>query len=139
MDRLKNYKNIPDEHHIARYCRPKHVEDDQILPEVFELRQDEEYLSCNWMEYFKEEEVLQQIKCVRNAMKNIFKLSSNGKLVRFNVGKTKSSIDSLQIKGIPETQNPSHAGIYSTEKDKNQDMALGLANIIQPENIFSAL
>lgn len=42
---------IPDQHHTARYCRPKQVPYGQIQATAFMLRKDEGSLSVNWLEF----------------------------------------------------------------------------------------
>lgn len=50
-------KNLPDEDHVIRYVpwgRLRKAEDDNVLgflPQAFELRPEEDYLSVNWIEY----------------------------------------------------------------------------------------
>lgn len=138
---LSNHKDLPEQHHVARYCRPKHVQDGIITAVAFELRDNEEYLSTNWMEYFEgRESIRQQLECVREAMQNNYTLSPNGKFARLNVGAIKNSMYHLQIKHIPEPTNPSHAGIYyDTDKDENRKITLELADLVQAENTFPAL
>lgn len=136
---VNGHDNIPDEHHVARYCRPKCVQDDQILPDAFKLRPTDTYVSSNWMEYFKEKEISKRIDGVRKALQDGgFTLRPNGRFARLNVGNAKSSINNLRIKHVPECHHPSHAGIY-TNRDTNGSVALKLANIIQPEDVFPAL
>jgi hypothetical protein len=50
-------KNLPDEDHVIRYVpwgRLRKDEDDNVLgflPQAFQLRPEEDYLSVNWVEY----------------------------------------------------------------------------------------
>lgn len=44
-----------DDHHVVRYC-PLRVLDNDGRPTLvaFDLRDDESYLSVNWLEYFRD-------------------------------------------------------------------------------------
>jgi hypothetical protein len=44
---------IPDTDHVARYCKASTVEDGEISAAAFMLREDERYLSVNWLEELK--------------------------------------------------------------------------------------
>jgi hypothetical protein len=46
---------IPDENHVARYCKPMYVSvsDGEIQAAAFMVRPDEDSLSVNWLEFFK--------------------------------------------------------------------------------------
>jgi len=44
-------EKIPDQNHIARFCRPWQVHEEQIQATAFMLREGEEYLSVNWLEF----------------------------------------------------------------------------------------
>jgi hypothetical protein len=51
-------KNLPDEDHVVRYVpwgRLRRDEDENVLgflPQAFQLRQEEDYLSVNWLQYY---------------------------------------------------------------------------------------
>src|SRR5271169_6779329 len=51
-------KNLPDEDHVIRYVpwtRLLKDEDENVigfLPQAFQLRADEDYLSVNWLQYY---------------------------------------------------------------------------------------
>jgi len=50
---MSNLK-IEDEHHVCRYCKPSSMGEDGLpLTSAFTLRTNEEYLSVNWLEYYK--------------------------------------------------------------------------------------
>ena len=44
-------ERIPDQNHIARFCRPMQAPEGQIQATAFMLRKGEESLSVNWLEF----------------------------------------------------------------------------------------
>lgn len=44
-------ETVPDQNHIARFCRPMQAPEGQIQATAFMLREDEESLSVNWLEF----------------------------------------------------------------------------------------
>ena len=53
-------EKIPDENHIARFCRPMQVHEEQIQATAFMLREGEPYLSVNWLEFLQRPSNLRQ-------------------------------------------------------------------------------
>lgn len=67
---------MPPEHTVARYvpwARLRRDGDDNVvgvLPQAFSLRDDEEYLSATWLEYFsgtRDQQLLAMVSCIRNS------------------------------------------------------------------------
>ena len=112
---------IPEDDHVLRYCTPSKIENGFPLPIAFKLKKnDETYLSVNWVEYYKCENLLSNIQKIREEFNKNHSLSKNGKFVLFQVSKTKESIkettdQSLCFKKIPYPDSPSHSGIYGYE------------------------
>jgi hypothetical protein len=56
---LAEVKTLPDKHHVMRYVPYARCEKDEqdniigFLPQAFELREGEDYLSAAWVEYFE--------------------------------------------------------------------------------------
>lgn len=50
---LVRLPSIPRHQHIVRVCKPKYVEDGEIIPQAFEPKVGEFYLSVHWLEYFQ--------------------------------------------------------------------------------------
>lgn len=111
---------IDEDHHVSRYCKPSAIGDDGLpLASAFELRDGEDYLSVNWLEFFKTSDLSQAIEFVRQAFrKKKFGVSSNGKFVSLQVGKVKEVIVRnsdlpAEITHLPDEENdPSHSGIF---------------------------
>ncbi len=56
---------IDENHHVSRYCKPRFIDDGLPIAEAFALRDKEEYLSVNWLEYFDTLNLTQAVDCVR--------------------------------------------------------------------------
>jgi len=103
---------------------------------AFLLRPGEEFLSVNWLEFFGADITADaQVEKVRENMSKTLKLSANGRFAKINVGDVKICVDGAEVKHRPETENPSHAGIYMPENNA-QESAFALANMINPGDIF---
>lgn len=132
---------LSDSNHILRYCSPIHVdkESENIKASAFRLRSSEEYLSVNWMEYFRKSvSVEEQTDEIRTALSKKLKLKSNGRFAKLRVGTVKNRIQDAEVKHVPEPEDPSHAGIYLGKQD-NREATLKLVNVIKPDDIFPAL
>ena len=110
---------IGEDHHVARYCKPSAIGDDGLpLATAFELRDGEDHLSVNWLEFFKTTDLFQAIDFVRQAFrKKKFRVSSNGKFIMLQVSSVKEVIlrnSDLPAKIIhlPEQNDPSHSGVF---------------------------
>ncbi len=110
---------ISEDHHISRYCKPSAVGDNGLpLAAAFELRDGEDYLSVNWLEFFETSDLSQAIDFVRQAFKKKkYEVRPNGKFVSLQVGKVKEVIlrnGHLPVKIIhfDEEDDPSHGGVY---------------------------
>ena len=132
-------------HHVARYCRRRRLRSDgRPLRDAFLLRFGEEYLSTNWMEYFRDSERLAQIAGVLQSLVDKgFRASRTASFAVLNVGaaittcKNDSDLD-IQIIALGETHDPSHAGIFGYT-EHNTDAAATLARQVRevyPAAIF---
>lgn len=120
-------RTLADSHHVARYCRPRHIgSDGQPVPAAFLLRSGEMCLSTNWLERFHNYDRQTQIAGVRQALTDQgFRVSRTGAFAVLNVGaavnacKTALNLD-ITIIALGESRDPSHAGTYGyTEHDVN--------------------
>ncbi len=113
-----------------RYCSPKHVQDEKILESAFELRKNEKSLSMNWLEYFKHQAGLPKpVQQLITSVGSKLKLKTSGRFAKLHVGTAKQRITGIDITYMPETNNPSHAGI-SLNQEENREQTLELANMI---------
>ena len=114
---------LPEDHHIARYCKPFTVGENG-LPTVsaFRLRADEGFLSVNWLEYFREKDFKTSIEEVRSAVSRSLTLKPNGRIAVLNVAAVKSTVrestgHSLRIIHMPSDADESHSGILGYGPD----------------------
>lgn len=61
---------LPDTDHVSRYCKPSAVDEEGLPTEqAFSLRQGEDHLSVNWLEYFGEPSLEMAVDGVRQAFR----------------------------------------------------------------------
>jgi hypothetical protein len=106
---------LPDQDHISRYCAPKTLADGHPTGASFMLRQDEEYLSVNWLEYFGDIGMDAQINNIREYIE--LSLAASGLFSVLNIGEIIDYVQSngekhLAILYEPTSGDPSHSGIY---------------------------
>jgi len=114
---------IPDQDHISRYCSAMHcTENGQVTGTAFQLRQIDEYLSVNWLEFFHLADRQEEIREVRKVLS--LKLGAKAKIAVLNVGETTSYVRTkspdarnLSMLHEPEEDDPSHSGIYGFQYD----------------------
>ena len=124
-------------HHVARYCRRRHLRSDgRPLRDAFLLRFGEEYLSTNWMEYSHDSERLAQIAGVLQALADKgFRASRTASFAVLNVGaaatacKDDSNLD-IKIIALGEKHDPSHTGIFGYTAE-DTDTAATLARQVR--------
>ena len=135
---------LPDEHHVARYCKPSSVEDGLPSAEAFTLKRDEEYLSVNWLEYFNAPDISAAVERVREAFRNKrYQVRRNAGFAVLNVETAKHAVHNATeatpaIKHLPARNDPSHSGIFVGTAD-NFAIAVQLAALVTPENMHAAV
>jgi hypothetical protein len=129
---------IPDQNHVARFCRPMQVHEGQIQATAFMLRDDEESLSVNWLEFLsclnRESEIFE----IRTVYSTKFKVGARAKIAVLNVGEVRSKVqkESLDGRNLEVLHNPlsddlSHAGIYNLSKDNELIAELILETVLE--------
>jgi hypothetical protein len=119
---------VPDSDHISRYSGGSHVKSDGTLSgAAFRLRKErnEEYLSVNWLEFLEKENRLEEIKEIQKILAAKFRtVGSKAKIAVLNVGKMRGDVQTnsdghriLRVLHQPETNDPSHSGIYDLRLD----------------------
>ena len=140
--RYTDQRELLPSHTVARYCRKRDIAEDGIPMEgAFRLRENERYLSTNWLEYFHRADRSFQIACV------IQSLSAKGRTVvnsasfaMLNVGaaivvcKSRLGLD-LQFVTLGEPDDPSHTGIYGYI-EHNAKAATVLAKSVDPNEVY---
>ena len=121
-------QNLPDEDHIIRYVpwgRLRKDEYDNVigfLPQAFEQRDGETYLSVNWLEYHDGDRE-GQIRLSVWAMRGSFDrpLGAKSAFAIGNVGKVKQTCQTagrrVRIVHQPEPDNLGHAAIRQLARD----------------------
>lgn len=115
---------IPDQHHIGRYCRSTHTSDGQIQATAFMLRSGEEILSVNCLELLncsgRESEVAQ----LRTIYATKLNVGARAKIAILNVGEVRNHVldespdrRNLKVLHDPQSEDPSHSGIYNLRED----------------------
>ena len=117
-------KAIPDQNHIARYCRSTCAPEGQIQASAFLLREDEESLSVNWLEILNCSDRETEIKKIRNIYSLKFnRIGRNAKIIIFNVGDVRNKIktetsDHRNLEVLHEPSDDiSHSAIYNLKPD----------------------
>jgi len=122
---------IPDNNHIARLCLPKHVDNEQIQATAFMLREGEESLSVNWLEFLNcqsresEIEEIQKVYCAK------LDVRPRAKIAVLNVGDVRNKVltesqdrRNLEVLHDPEEPvDPSHSGIYNLKQNDEIEIA----------------
>lgn len=114
---------LPDQDHYCRYCpATKCTENGQVTGSAFQLRPADDFLSVNWLEFFRLYDRLEEIREVRKVLR--LAPGANAKIAVLNVGETITYIrirspDSreLSVLHVPEKDDPSHSGIYGLRYD----------------------
>ena len=135
---------LSQSHHVARYCRRRHLRSDgRPLRDAFLLRPGEEYLSTNWLEHFHDSDRQTQIAGVQQALTDKdFRVRRNAAFAVLNVGvattvcKHDLNLD-IQITTLGEAHDPSHSGIFGYTAD-DTDVAGLLARQVNPGEVYPA-
>ena len=117
-------EKIPDQNHIARFCRPLQVNEEQIQATAFMLREGEECLSVNWLEFLNCSNRENEITKLRTIYSETFTVGARAKIAVLNVGDVHDKVltespDSrnLEVLHDPAMNDPSHSGIYNLKQD----------------------
>lgn len=128
LDNRMKGDNVPDKDHISRYCKSSFVEDGQIQATAFMLRNDEEYLSVNWLEFLKCTNRGHEITEIRNIYSAKLKVGAHAKIAVLNVGEVREKVktESLDMRNLDIKHEPidvppiidhSHSAIYNLKQD----------------------
>jgi hypothetical protein len=120
-------QKIPNEHHVARYCKPWQCPDGQIQATAFFLRMDidEESLSVNWMEFLNCPDRESEIAQLRNIYSAKFeRVAARAKIAVLNVGDVRKKVFAesqdrrdLEFLHDPEVDDLSHSVIHNLKPD----------------------
>lgn len=130
---LNEGRNLSFEHNVARYCAPRNIVNGRPIPDAFNLRPGEAFLSTNWLEYFHPLDRQLQIPSVRRALEGKgFRVNRNGGFAVLNVGNATQAVSgaSLSFVLLGQTSDPSHAGVFGISED-DADFAVALAKSVR--------
>jgi len=120
-------ETIPDQNHIARFCRPMQAPEGQIQATAFMLRADEESLSVNWLEFLNCSSRESEITKIRTIYSETFNVGASAKIAILNVGEVREKVltespDGRNLEVLHDPlmdvmDDPSHSGIYNLKQD----------------------
>ena len=128
---------IPDQDHIARYCKRTTVPDGQIQATAFMVRTGEESLSVNWLEFLKCSSRAQEITELRKILARKLNIPTGTKIAVLTVGDVCKKIltESSDRRNIEVLHDPmpsvdlSHSGIYNLKYDDEEIAELILETV----------
>lgn len=130
---------VPETDHISRYCGGAQIhEDGRISGTAFRLRESEEYLSVNWLEYLGLADRDSQFAEIRRVLEaKALKLRPRARPAVLNAGRLRDHVASaspdrrmLDILHEPEPLDPSHADIFGLRPDDTLVAEL-IAEVVQ--------
>ena len=124
LDLRMKGETIPDQNHIAQFCRPGQVDKGQIQATAFMLREDEESLSVNWLEFLNCSSRETEITEIRTIYSKKLNIAARARLAILNVGEIRNKVltespdgRNLEVLHEPSKDDPSHSGIYNLKQD----------------------
>jgi hypothetical protein len=115
---------IPEQDHIARFCRPMQIEDGKIQATAFMLRASEESLSVNWLEFLGCPNRESELDELQNIYPKYLDVGRSAKIAVLNVGEVHEKVltespdgRNLEFLHDPIAIDPSHSGIYGFRQD----------------------
>lgn len=137
--------SVPDEDHVSRYCKPSAVNESGLpLSAAFLPKQGEEYLSVNWLEYFRALDLTVAVDQVRHVFLNKnYRLRPRGRFAVLNVGAAKTAVregtgKSLRVNHLPVNDDETHSGIIGYKAD-DLAVAVELKALVIPLNVHPAV
>ena len=130
---------IPDQDHIARYCRPTQAPGGVIQASAFFLREDEESLSVNWLEFFSCPNRESEIAKLRNIyFAKLKRIAAGARIAVLKVGVIRQKVlmesqdrRNLKVLHNPEVNDPSHSEIYNLKPDYELIAELILQTVLE--------
>ena len=139
-----NEGTLSDHHNVARHCGEQAISEFNGLPKAaaFKLRDDETYLSVNWLECFHEHNFDIALIGIRCAMtRNDRTIGARSQFATLNVGNARNAIYQ-KLEYVPQIIrkvkefDESHAGIY-VRREKAGIVAFELAKQVRRTSMYS--
>ena len=145
---------IPDQDHVARLCHPNQAPDGQVQPAAFMLRQEDEYLAVNWLEFLDcscRESGINELRQLYS--RKFSRVGAGAKIAVLNVGKICEIVrterpDNRELKALHypllladdptlKVDDLSHSGIYNLNED-NHFIAELIVEVLSESETYSA-
>lgn len=137
---------IPDNDHVSRYVKYTHIaKNGRVLGKAFRLRENENSLSVNWLEFFDLRDKKAEVQKIREAFADKGRgVGTKAKFVVLNVGEMREYVQQesddnriLSVLHDPQDNDLSHSGIYNMRHD---DPIIGdlIAELVNEEQIYPA-
>ena len=132
---------VPDEDHIARYCKPSTVECGMPTVGSFMRREREDHLSVNWLEKSGQRRRDDAVACVREVLIGKgYGVKKGGRFAVLNVGSVKARIaNRIRIDHLPEADDHTHSGIYGYSREDDLEVATALSMLVALTDVYPGL
>ncbi len=139
---------VPDDDHVLRHCPGGRIgRDGDPKPAAFMLRENEEYLSVNWLEHSGQPDLAAAVRHAEGAVGRFRQLRKSCRFAVLNVGAVKTAIAThagiaLRVEHLPLEGNPSHSGIFghaAADRILALDIANELAALVRREDMHPAV
>lgn len=139
-------KPIPDNDHVARYCKPSAV-DEHGMPTAaaFQRRVEESHLSVNWLEHGGTRNLVEAVhRAQEGFLRRRYRLRPNGRFAILNVGLAKEAVlqafgHSLKVEHMPLDDDPAHAGIHGYPREHELVVAAELKALLTRQTVHPAV
>jgi len=138
--------DIPDGDHVSRYCKPSAVGKNGLpTSAAFQRREGEEWLSVNWLEFFREPDLEAAVERVREAFRSKgYALRPNGRFAVINAGEARAVVKNNagylgRVEHLPTADDESHAGLSGYTAIHDLAVAVDLRALIEREHIHPAV
>lgn len=135
--RLKGDR-ITDNNHIARYCRPSQIDNGKIQASAFFLREDEDGLSVNWLDFLNCTDRDSEVCALKLIYSNKFSVGKTAKIAIIQVGQMCNKVRmeshdrrNLSVVHAPSFDDESHSEIYNLRPDNELIAELILETILE--------
>ena len=132
---------VPDEDHIARYCKPSTVECGMPTVGSFMRRESEEHLSVNWLERSGQRRRDDAVACIREILiRKGYGVRKGGRFAIVNVGSVKARVgNGIRIDHLPEDSDHTHSGIHGYAREDELEVATALSMLVAPTDVYPGL
>lgn len=131
-------EKVPDQNHVARFCRPMQAPEGQLQATAFMLREGEESLSVNWLEFLNCSNRESELTKIRKIYSETFTVGARSRIAILNVGEVRKKVlnespdnRNIEVLHDPLINDPSHSGIYNLKQDDELIAELILQTVLE--------